>query len=73
MYHGEKIGVEVDGEGRVLLWYKDEFGRQCSKHLLFCNGTQVEFRQPHVTVTCGTVICEEGRYYIRIDLPDYKA
>lgn len=67
-------GIEIDGEGRVLLWFHDDFGRLRSKHLLFVDVTRrcVEFRRPHTTVTVGTLSEDErGNWYIRIDLPDF--
>ncbi len=70
-YHEGQPGVQVDSDGRLLIWYKDQFGRMRSKHILFCNRTQVEFRTAHMTVTCGTVVKDEnGNMYIRIELPD---
>ena len=70
-YNEGQSGVEVDGEGRLLIWYKDQFGKMRSKHILFCNGTRVEFRTPYMTVTCGAVVRDEsGHAYVRIELPD---
>ena len=71
VYHEGQPGVRVDEDGRLLICYKDQFGRLKTKHILFCNRTTVEFRTEHMTVTCGTVLKDkDGRIYIRIELPD---
>lgn len=60
-------GIRIDDDGRVLVYYRDEFGKLRSKHLMYVTGTRVEFRH-HTTVVIGTVIEEEGKRFIRIDL-----
>lgn len=67
-------GIEIDTEGRVLLWFRDQFGKLRSKHLLFVDVTQrcAEFRRPHGNVTVGALLEDErGNWYIRIDLPGF--
>lgn len=67
-------GIEIDGEGRVLLWFHDQFGRLHSKHLLFVDITRrcAEFRRPHASVPVGMLLEDErGNWYIRIDLPGF--
>lgn len=67
-------GIEIDVEGRVLLWFRDQFGRLRSKHLLFVDVTRrcAEFRRPHGNVTVGVLLeDEQGNWFIRIDLPDF--
>jgi len=78
MIHDENneptTGIEIDSEGRVLLWFHDQFGRLRSKHLLFVDVTRrcAEFRRPHGNVTVGTLLEDEkGNWYIRIDVPDF--
>ena len=67
-------GIEIDAQGRVLLWFQDEFGRLRSRHLLFVDATRrcAEFRRPHGNVTVGMLLEDEtGNWYIRIDLPGF--
>jgi len=67
-------GIEVDEGGRVLLWYKDQFGRLQSKHLMYCTPTgSVEWRGQTTTVVIGVLRQNpDGGYFLRIDVPDYK-
>ena len=62
-------GVAVEEE-RVLLYYRDNFGKLRSKHLMCCTGAGiVEWRMRSIGVTCslGTVETDgDGQRYIKI-------
>lgn len=66
-------GVTVEGE-RVLLYYRDGFGKLCSKHLMCCTTTgAVEWRHgPGATCSLGTVeIDSDGHRYIKIPFIEF--
>lgn len=65
-------GVVIEGE-RVLLYYRDNFGKLCSRHLMHCTPTRiVEWRMRNIGVTCslGTVeVDDDGHWYLKLPIP----
>jgi len=63
--------ITIEGE-RVLLYYRDSFGKTRSKHLMCCTGVGiVEWRTNNVEIACslGTVeVGSDGHRYIKIPL-----
>lgn len=68
-------GIAIDKDGRVLLWYRDSFGRLQSKHLMYCTASGVvEWRHQDTTLAIGVLLQnpDGAGHFIRLDVPDYS-